>query len=95
MTEQQQLENIALKVGDKAPVWTAESTKGIVNFADYIGKCPVLLIFYWADWTNICSSELPAFEELINFASDLNFKVWITWLPTKLMPPKLAWTQSV
>jgi peroxiredoxin/phosphoribosyl 1,2-cyclic phosphodiesterase len=76
MAQQHQLEKVGLKVGDEAPVWSADSTKGIINSGDFLDKHPVLLIFYWADWTSVCSSELPAFEELINFAGDLDFKVF-------------------
>lgn len=35
-----------LEIGDKAPDFTAESTKGTVRLYDYAGEKNVILIFY-------------------------------------------------
>ena len=38
-------------VNDRAPVFEAESTKGIIRLADYLGKKNVLLAFYFKNFT--------------------------------------------
>ena len=38
-------------VQDKAPDFEAESTKGTIRLADYLGKKNVLLAFYFKDFT--------------------------------------------
>ena len=39
-------------VQDKAPVFEAESTKGTIRLADYLGKKNVLLAFYFKNFTS-------------------------------------------
>ena len=38
-------------VQDKAPDFEAESTKGTIRLADYLGKKNVLLAFYYKNFT--------------------------------------------
>lgn len=52
-----------LQPGAKAPLFEAESTKGTVRLADYIGKQPVVLIFYPKDETPICTKQLCAVRD--------------------------------
>ena len=42
-----------LQVGDKAPDFTAESTKGTVSLSRYLGEKHVVLAFYFADFTPV------------------------------------------
>lgn len=63
-----------VKVGDKTPLWTAASTEGPIRLADVLKNQAVLLIFYPADWTDVCSDELPMLEELIKLAGKLKLK---------------------
>lgn len=42
----------ALEVGQKAPAFEAQSTQGTVSLADYLGRKPVVLSFYYADFTS-------------------------------------------
>ena len=64
--------NVTLSVGEASPLWSAQSNSGIINLADYIGKTPLLLIFYPADWSTVCSDELPMLDELLKLVSDVN-----------------------
>lgn len=41
----------SLKVGEKAPLFEAVSTCGVVTLADYLGTKHVVLAFYYADFT--------------------------------------------
>lgn len=43
----------ALEVGEKAPLFEAASTQGMVRLADYLGKKDVILAFYLADFTPV------------------------------------------
>jgi peroxiredoxin Q/BCP len=52
-----------LAVGTKAPAFQAESTQGQVNLSDYIGKQPIVLIFYPKDETPGCTKQLCAVSE--------------------------------
>jgi peroxiredoxin Q/BCP len=42
-----------LQVGDRAPDFTAESTKGTVTLSQYRGEKHVVLAFYFADFTPV------------------------------------------
>ena len=43
----------ALKVGDRAPDFTADSTAGEVILSEIIKQGPVVLAFYYADFTPV------------------------------------------
>ena len=62
-----------VNVGDEAPDFDLPAVVGNikqrVKLSDYRGKKNVVLVFYPADWTPVCSAELPAFNaELEKFA---------------------------
>jgi peroxiredoxin Q/BCP len=42
----------APKEGDPAPLFEAPSTDGTIRLADYRGKKPVVLAFYFKDFTS-------------------------------------------
>lgn len=41
----------SLKMGDKAPLFEAESTQGVVKLASCLGDKQLILAFYYADFT--------------------------------------------
>jgi len=43
----------ALNVGDKAPLFNAESTEGTIGLESYLGQKHVVLAFYYADITPV------------------------------------------
>ena len=43
----------ALNVGDKAPLFNAESTEGTISLQSYLGQKHVVLAFYYADFTPV------------------------------------------
>ena len=54
-----------LKVGDTAPDFTLPDQDGRpVHLAELLAKGPVLLYFYPADFTPVCTKEACAFEAL-------------------------------
>lgn len=42
----------ALEVGQRAPSFEAQSTRGTVRLADYQGRMHLVLAFYYADFTS-------------------------------------------
>lgn len=59
-------------IGDKAPAFVAESTKGVIHFPeDYRGKW-VILFSHPADFTPVCTTEFMLFAELADELRNLN-----------------------
>lgn len=84
-------------IGDKAPEFRAQTTKGVVNFPrDFMGKW-VILFSHPADFTPVCTTEFVAFAkryeefkklnaELIGLSVDQVFShiKWEEWIKEKL-----------
>jgi alkyl hydroperoxide reductase subunit AhpC len=54
---------MAVRLGDDAPNFTAETTEGTVNLYDYLGDGWGLLFSHPKDFTPICTTELGAFAK--------------------------------
>ncbi len=69
--QQPQTNRPLIEVGEKSPLWSAQSNCGEINLHDYLGQQALLLVFYPADWSSVCSDELPMLEELLKLSGDL------------------------
>ncbi|TMV47754.1 peroxiredoxin [Paenibacillus mesophilus] len=52
-----------LKIGDPAPLFEADSTEGPIRLQDWLGKQPIVLIFYPMDDTPGCTAQLCAVRD--------------------------------
>lgn len=80
-------------IGDKAPAFTAESTKGEIHFPeDYKGKW-VILFSHPADFTPVCTSELFTFAQMGDEFRKLNTE--LLGLSVDSVSSHLAWLKSI
>jgi peroxiredoxin len=60
-----------LKVGDKAPLFTAYDQKGKkVDSQLLIEKGPVVVFFYRGKWCPVCNKYLSNYQDSVNFITD-------------------------
>ena len=66
---------MAIRLGDEAPNFTAETTEGTVDFYDYLGDGWGVLFSHPKDFTPVCTTELGAFAKRKGEFDKRNVKV--------------------
>ena len=66
---------MAIRLGDTAPDFTAETTEGTVKFHDWIGDGWAVLFSHPKDFTPVCTTELGALAKLKSEFDKRNVKV--------------------
>ncbi len=66
---------MALRLGDIAPNFTAETTEGTIDFHTWLGDSWGILFSHPADYTPVCTTELGATSKLMAEFQKRNVKV--------------------
>ena len=66
---------MALRLGDEAPNFTAETTEGTVNFHEWLGDGWGILFSHPKDFTPVCTTELGAMAKITSEFKKRNVKV--------------------
>ena len=65
----------ALRLGDEAPNFTAQTTEGEINFHDWLGDSWGVLFSHPADYTPVCTTELGTVAKYTDAFNSRNVKV--------------------
>jgi alkyl hydroperoxide reductase subunit AhpC len=66
---------MAIRLGDEAPNFTAETTQGTVNFHEWLGDGWGILFSHPKDFTPVCTTELGAMAKITEEFKKRNVKV--------------------
>ncbi len=66
---------MALRLGDEAPNFTAETTAGTINFHEWLGDGWGILFSHPKDFTPVCTTELGAVAKITDDFKKRNVKV--------------------
>jgi len=85
---------VELKVGDPAPDFTLNShSDGELNLAWYQSRKNVVLAFYPGDWTPVCASQMPAYQEV--FERFEQFDCQLLAISVDSIASHKAWARSM
>ena len=74
---------MSLRIGDEAPNFTANTTKGEINFHDWLGNQWGVFMSHPADFTPVCTTEIGRVANLKSEFSKRDAKVLVVSVGTK------------
>ena len=84
--------NCNLKIGDKAPLFNADTTFGNIKLSDYQGKW-LILFSHPGDFTPVCTTEFLAFAKMYPEFKKRNCE--LLGLSIDSTPSHLAWVNNI
>jgi len=93
METQEQTMNVMPRIGDKAPNFTAVTTKGTIKFSDFAKDKWIVLFSHPADFTPVCTTEMSGFAERKSEFEALNTE--LIGLSIDSIHSHLAWVNNV
>jgi alkyl hydroperoxide reductase subunit AhpC len=84
---------MAIRLGDDAPNFSAETTQGQINFYDWKGKSWAVLFSHPADFTPVCTTELGRVASLREEFEKRNTKV--IGLSVDPLDSHTGWAQDI
>ena len=84
---------MALRLGDDAPNFTAETTEGTIDFYDWKGDSWAVLFSHPKDFTPVCTTELGAVAKLADQFAARDVKV--IGLSVDPVDSHIAWEQDI
>jgi thioredoxin-dependent peroxiredoxin len=84
---------MALRIGDKAPDFTASSTLGELNLYEYLGSSWGILLSHPADYTPVCTTELGRTAQLHDALEQRDVKVVAVSIDA--LHKHIGWSQDI
>ncbi len=84
---------MALRIGDEAPNFTAETTEGTIDFHDWIGDGWAILFSHPKDFTPVCTTELGYMAGLMPEFTKRNCK--IIGLSVDSVADHVTWSRDI
>ena len=87
-------DKVKLKIGDPAPDFTLNThSDGEHNLAWYQGRKNVVLAFYPADWTPVCTTQVPGYQKIYNRFEEYDCQ--LLCISVDSVPCHIAWAKSL
>ena len=83
-----------LSCGDEAPDFTLPThNEGELNLAWYRTRKHVVLAFYPGDWTPVCATQIPGYQQIYDEFEKLNTQ--LLGISVDSIPCHMAWAKSL